>query len=525
MTLEVDSWSTSAALNTSVAGIDIGEGCARENVNDGLRATMAAVKAKFDALPVIQLESYGAVGDCDPTAGTGTDDSAALTAALAHLYSVGGGTIQLSTSWYRVTGNFAFANDASSASDFGTQPSVRIVGAGSGNNGQGNAYLAASGLYWTADSGTGDAKIVTTGLGTLVLEDFQLASNASCTKPFIKTTFTTLHISRMGFCTGRTGRACVEDGVIFGGTVDHETDTTYDRRLSNAGFQGYGSTLTDSFFSGIRTCAILQRFANSIRIRDNNIWSTCGCATGTTSAAFYVNGQSSSNAATGWNIDDNLIEVTNYDYGIIAENCANGKMRGNDMWDATAGCLGGVWLKSTASGCFVMEGATGGLYAISGVYTLDEGAGAPNSFIRTENEEYSKLVAIQTASSTSNPNVFGATTFSDGTHTLFKPGSSGIAYSINALCDDGTTPAFRVETNGADATATATARFYSANAQFAMLTQGGLYLASGNVLYINNQQVVGARVTGLPAAATDAATTQTLVNEIRAALITHGLIS
>ena len=53
----------------------------------------------------------------------------------------------------------------------------------------------------------------------------------------------------------------------------------------------------------------------------------------------------------------------------------------------------------------------------------------------------------------------------------------------------------------------------------------GLSLSAGKTYKVNNVQVVGARQTGTPAAATDAATTMALVNDLRTKLIAHGLVS
>ena len=50
MTLEVDSWSTTANSNTTVAGINIAENCLAANVNDALRAIMAAIRAYIDSI-------------------------------------------------------------------------------------------------------------------------------------------------------------------------------------------------------------------------------------------------------------------------------------------------------------------------------------------------------------------------------------------------------------------------------------------------------------------------------------------
>lgn len=51
----------------------------------------------------------------------------------------------------------------------------------------------------------------------------------------------------------------------------------------------------------------------------------------------------------------------------------------------------------------------------------------------------------------------------------------------------------------------------------------GLTLSTGKVYQINDIQVVGPRISGMPAAATDLATVITLLNFIRGLLITHGL--
>lgn len=73
--MEINNWSTSAASNTSVAGISIAEGCARGNVNDAERAIMAAIKSWYDSGGV-DVKVAGAVGD------GATDDYAAIAAAI-----------------------------------------------------------------------------------------------------------------------------------------------------------------------------------------------------------------------------------------------------------------------------------------------------------------------------------------------------------------------------------------------------------------------------------------------------------
>lgn len=48
--MSVSDWSSTADENTAINGIDISEHCPAKNMNNALRAVMAAVKAKCDAL-------------------------------------------------------------------------------------------------------------------------------------------------------------------------------------------------------------------------------------------------------------------------------------------------------------------------------------------------------------------------------------------------------------------------------------------------------------------------------------------
>lgn len=44
MAINIDNWSTNAALNTTVEGEDLGEGCAPAGLNDFLRKAVAAIR-------------------------------------------------------------------------------------------------------------------------------------------------------------------------------------------------------------------------------------------------------------------------------------------------------------------------------------------------------------------------------------------------------------------------------------------------------------------------------------------------
>lgn len=46
-------WSTTASVNTTVNGVNIAEGCAPGNLNNGLREVMAGVASLRDAVPSV----------------------------------------------------------------------------------------------------------------------------------------------------------------------------------------------------------------------------------------------------------------------------------------------------------------------------------------------------------------------------------------------------------------------------------------------------------------------------------------
>jgi hypothetical protein len=50
--MAVPDWSTTAASNTTIDGINIAEGCPAANMNGMGRAIMASVRVMYDAIPV-----------------------------------------------------------------------------------------------------------------------------------------------------------------------------------------------------------------------------------------------------------------------------------------------------------------------------------------------------------------------------------------------------------------------------------------------------------------------------------------
>lgn len=86
MPLEVDSWSTTAGSNSTIAGINIAENCLAANMNDAQRANMAAVKAWKDAV----VATYAALGA-----------NADITSLLSSTALVESGTITAGTLGFR----------------------------------------------------------------------------------------------------------------------------------------------------------------------------------------------------------------------------------------------------------------------------------------------------------------------------------------------------------------------------------------------------------------------------------------
>lgn len=280
----------------------------------------------------VTLEQFGAVADCNPAQNTGTPADTAMDAALTALYLAGGGEIR-AIGRYLFTRAFLLANTNTQAA-IGTQPSIRIVGQGcSMNGGKGDRWLAKTLFHWTGEAGDAVAKIDTRGIGALTVLDLDFgAAVDSAGKPFFRTTFTALLAQRCGFVTAATGPDCQQDAFVFGGTADFENNPNFDRRSADCGFQGYGTSVTNCFFNGIRRVAHFGRYANDITFAHNNIWGACGNASGTGAAITADGGNTYS---VGNTIIGNLFEMHAYKAAIDADWCSAWKIWGNSAYDAS----------------------------------------------------------------------------------------------------------------------------------------------------------------------------------------------
>jgi len=297
----------------------------------------------------------------------GTDQTAALQAELDALRAAGGGTLVLPVGTVTVNGTLTLGNDGATPPK---QPTLRILGQGAHWSGRGSAPVGATILDIKGTDTYG--KIKTTGLGLLAITGVTFKDSAATSTPFLYTTNTTLHVDQCAFVGSKSGTACDQDAIICGGTVaiEGQGDPTQ-------GFQGYGTVITRNFFSGTRRAVYGRVYFNANVIRDNTVWANCGFTTG---AAIEIDGNPGADAgnpkAVGNLVAGNLIEVTNYKYGVKLANAVNNTVAANGMYDATATTTAGVRLDATAQ--FNRVDAS---FIVGTKPYIEEGAGATTTFL------------------------------------------------------------------------------------------------------------------------------------------------
>lgn len=366
----------------------------------------------FDLGQVLYPEAFGAV--CYATraeAAAGIDSTDAFEALIAAWHALGGGVIFLS-GWYCLIRALLLPN-ANTEDVIGTQPPLTIDGIG-GNKTYARP-VGGSGLIWIAETGAAVAKIDTRGRGSLHFGRITLASasDSGLTKPFIHTTYTTITNDPTFAIDGQSYVDPTEDGIILGGTANHELDDT-DRRSADCGFQGYGTVIDRAYFNGLKCCVRLRRYANAVRITNNTVWNTCRQLSDR-GAAFEVDGAPNDDGgfATGTVFFGNLIEVTYYRYGIYLKNSAAAFVAGNDCYDAIGDTLGGVYVGDNCIDPRIIPS----LAPATKPYVIDP-AGAALIF-GSEAGEYDRMRAL-IAGRVGTPNKFGPTNFESPSGTIFQ---------------------------------------------------------------------------------------------------------
>jgi hypothetical protein len=203
---------------------------------------------------------------------------------------------------------------------------IVLEGHATQNYGQDNILWGGTRMYMRGTSG--DARITTKATGYLELSHIGF-SNKGMPEPttFIKTTNTTLNIHDCFFEGRSSGYTSADDVcIVLGG------NTTKLNNTSNAPFQGYGTKIHNNFFSKISTAVLMQVYANSVNITDNNIWNNCGGLVSPKDAAIIIDGTGDNNS--GAIVTGNLIEVGHYKYGINLVSNVNQSYFANNFYDS-----------------------------------------------------------------------------------------------------------------------------------------------------------------------------------------------
>lgn len=273
-------------------------------------------------------EAFGAVGDgvTDCTVAV----QAAIDAVMGATGAGAGGIVEFGCGRFLISGSLVIRNDGASSNP--RQPYLRLTGQGAGANGRWLSPLSGAATVLDLRYNASVAKIDTRGQGLLEIDHLMLYDGGSDAAAFVFTTNTTLRIHDSTFMGTASGASAVNDGIILGGT----SASGFATLASTAPFQGYGTIIKDNFFSQMRRCVVCQSAANNIQLVTNTVSNDCGSATAG-DGAFMIMGVGDS--ARGNYFAGNLIEVTNYQYGIV---CAanNHGFYGNGIWDKGVGTLG-----------------------------------------------------------------------------------------------------------------------------------------------------------------------------------------
>ena len=417
----------------------------------------------------------------------GTDQTAALQAELNALQAAGGGTLVLPAGTITIDGTLTVPGDG--ASPVPAMNSLTIQGQG--------GQVAARGVMLPKGGTVLDIKGVDTYgklkgnvIGKLTIRDITFKDSAGTTTPFLYTTNTTLDVQGCSFIGSKTGAACDQDAIILGGPNQVEGDAAWD-----SGFQGYGTLIAGNFFNKIRRAVYGRAFCNSVVIAQNTIWNAGGNATG---AAIELDGKPTGIgpqllAATV--VRDNLIECTNYVYGIELKNAAQCTVDGNGMWDAEAVTLAGVRLAASTQLNVVREGYTSaGHTAI-----LDEGAvaGLPNWIYASSQGARNHLPPTSFDDINYDTEIFRAKFTGGGNMTTVQPAEASSQYirPLRVLRSDAESvnpgaPIWAVQYDGTEINEGDTAgnrEIYSGGALVTHWTNNGRtwYAPTGAVLVIN----------------------------------------
>ena len=291
---------------------------------------------------VFNVKAYGAIGD------GATDDTAAVQAALSAASGASGGTLYFPSGTYNI-GCLTIPTVTGTTNIGGTiindTPSIRLTGAGSDMAAVGNAHRGKYGAIFNFTACANVAHIVTLGQGHLEIDHLLFNDALTDAVPMIWDTNTVMHVHDNAFYGGVYATSASQDVVVLGGGGSVVNNNT------SGAFQGYGTSIDHNFFDIIRRAVWGQGASvNSVWIKDNTVWKSAGTNLAGGGAIEIDNG-------IGNHVQDNLIEVVNYPYGIVDSSGTNEHILRNDIWDQIGHTLDGVHVVSSRGGIEVVCGS------------------------------------------------------------------------------------------------------------------------------------------------------------------------
>jgi len=277
----------------------------------------ATRKLDFERLSggTFNVKNYGATGD-----GT-TDDAAAIQAAINAASSAGGGIVFFPQGVYKCNSLLDLAPDAS-ADTPPRNPPITLQGVGQSYVNRSLETTPTIGSVLDLAYADTYGKLRSNISQAITLRDLTITASANFTTPlWYSTNAVPVFENVCFFGQSGTGQSSAQDAIVLGGPNQVEGGIGW-----TDGFQGYGGSIRGCFFRRIKSCIKGQAYFNAFVITGNTIWNDCGASDDT--AAIDIDCGSSGQYDTGNEIHGNLIEQTNYAYGIklgrtISNYCRN----------------------------------------------------------------------------------------------------------------------------------------------------------------------------------------------------------
>ncbi len=266
-----------------------------------------------------------------------TNASAAMATLLTTVVAAGGGTIYFPAcspgEEYRFDSQILIPNDGASPQPF--QENIRFTGAGGGKAFGGTNNFGAAVLDLRYTSVDGNAKIESRGLGVLQIDNLTFVDlGTSNATRFIHSTNTVLTVHDNSFRgTGNVG----QDFIVLGGTATSVGSAV------NSPFQGYGTIIESNNFSFGNRGLLGLNWVNAVIFRANSFVSNTG------TVAIELDCSADAGQSNHGNvINDNLIEMDTYTYGIKLSKADSNTFIGNQFFDPDGSVTSYIRLETAA---------------------------------------------------------------------------------------------------------------------------------------------------------------------------------